>query len=158
MFLGLSTDDIISSVCQSFSALCASSLQYVSAVSSSHSFSEAVLFLSLTLFRLISSKHCLHLLKFVLIPDHEISGITPEACCLLSINTLYTMTSYIKPQKSSFVKRFFRFFWNIIILPKELLTWRRFDVIISYVNFSLFFTSGEGRQMWRETALMIYVS
>ena len=43
---------------QSFSALSASSLQYVSAVSGSHSLSEAVLFLSLTLFRLIGSEHC----------------------------------------------------------------------------------------------------
>ena len=42
---------------QSFSALSASSLQYVSAVSGSHSLSEAVLFLSLTFFGLISSKH-----------------------------------------------------------------------------------------------------
>ena len=100
----------ISLICQSFSALCTSSLEDISAVSGSHSLSEAMLFLSLTLFGLVSSKHSLHLLKFVLIPDHEISGITPEACCLLSINTLYTMTSYIKPQMSSFVKRFFSFF------------------------------------------------
>jgi hypothetical protein len=44
---------------QSFSALSASSLQYVSAVSGSHSLSEAVLFLSLTLFGLIGSEHLL---------------------------------------------------------------------------------------------------
>ena len=42
---------------QSFSALGASSLQDVSAVSGSHSLSEAMLLLSLTLFRLISSEH-----------------------------------------------------------------------------------------------------
>ena len=47
------------SIGQSFSAFSASSLQYVSAVSSSHSLSEAVLFLSLTLFGLISSEHLL---------------------------------------------------------------------------------------------------
>jgi hypothetical protein len=47
---------------QSFSALCASSLQYVSAISSLHSFSEAVLLFSLTLFGLISSQHRMHLL------------------------------------------------------------------------------------------------
>ena len=47
---------------QSLSALCASSLEYVSAISSLHSLSEAVLLLSLTLFRLVSSKHRLHLL------------------------------------------------------------------------------------------------
>ena len=42
---------------QSFSAFCTSSLQYVSTVCSSHSLSEAVLFLSLTLFGLVSSEH-----------------------------------------------------------------------------------------------------
>jgi len=50
------------SVGQSFSALCASSLEYVSAVSSFHSLSEAMLLFSLTLFRLIGSEHRLHLL------------------------------------------------------------------------------------------------
>ena len=44
---------------QSFSALSASSLQNVSAIGSSHSLSEAVLFFSLTLFRLIGSEHLL---------------------------------------------------------------------------------------------------
>ena len=47
---------------QSLSALSASSLEYVSAISSLHSLSEAVLLLSLTLFRLVSSEHRLHLL------------------------------------------------------------------------------------------------
>ena len=47
---------------QSFSALCASSLEYVSAVSSFHSLSEAMLLFSLTLFRLVSSEHRMHLL------------------------------------------------------------------------------------------------
>ena len=53
---------------QSFSALGASSLQDVSAVSGSHSLSEAVLLFSLTLFRLISSQHmnCTSLINFVL--------------------------------------------------------------------------------------------
>ena len=50
------------SIGQSFSALCASSLEYVSAVSSFHSLSEAMLLFSLTLFRLISSEHRMHLL------------------------------------------------------------------------------------------------
>jgi len=52
----------IGSIGQSFSALCASSLEYVSAVSSFHSLSEAMLLFSLTLFRLVSSEHRLHLL------------------------------------------------------------------------------------------------
>ena len=54
--------DRVGSVGQSFSALCASSLEDVSAVSSFHSLSEAMLLFSLTLFRLISSEHRMHLL------------------------------------------------------------------------------------------------
>ena len=50
------------SVGQSLSALCASSLEDVSAVSSLHSLSEAMLLFSLTLFRLVSSQHRMHLL------------------------------------------------------------------------------------------------
>ena len=69
------------SIGQSFSALCTSSLEYVSSIGGCHSFSETVLFLSLTLFRLIGSKHFVHLLVVVFIPDYEISGIDPEACC-----------------------------------------------------------------------------
>ena len=42
---------------KSLSAFCTSSLQNVSAVCSLHSFSETVLFLSLTLFGLVSSEH-----------------------------------------------------------------------------------------------------
>ena len=57
---------------KSFSALSASSLQYVSAVSGSHSLSEAVLLLSLTLFGLIGSEHSLHLLNFVFIPVRDV--------------------------------------------------------------------------------------
>ena len=48
---------------ESCSALCASSLEDVSAVGSLHSFTEAVLLFALTLLRLISSKHYMHLLK-----------------------------------------------------------------------------------------------
>ena len=45
------------SIGQSLSALSASSLENVSAVSSSHSLSEAMLLLSLSLLRLVSSEH-----------------------------------------------------------------------------------------------------
>ena len=48
---------------ESCSALCASSLKDVSAVGSLHSLTEAVLLFTLTLLRLISSKHYMHLLK-----------------------------------------------------------------------------------------------
>ena len=58
------------SVGQSFSALSASSLEYVSAVSSSHSLSEAVLFFSLSLLRLVSSEHLVHLLNLI-VSGHE---------------------------------------------------------------------------------------
>ena len=51
------------SIGESCSALCASSLQDVSAVGSLHSLAEAVLLFALTLLRLISSKHYMHLLK-----------------------------------------------------------------------------------------------
>ena len=54
----------IKSIGQSFSALCTSSLEYLSAISSSHSLSEAMLFLSLTFLGLVSSEHCLHLLDY----------------------------------------------------------------------------------------------
>lgn len=43
---------------QSYSALCTSSCQNLSAIGSSHSFSEAVNFASLSFFRLICANHC----------------------------------------------------------------------------------------------------
>ena len=73
---------------QLFSALSASSLEDVSAVSSCHSLSEAVLFFSLTLFGLISSEHFLHLLVVVFIPYREMVRNDPEACCFSAKNTL----------------------------------------------------------------------
>ena len=47
---------------QSLSALCTASLKNGSAVRGLHSLSEAMLLFSLTLLRLISSEHLLHLL------------------------------------------------------------------------------------------------
>ena len=79
---------------QSFSAFCTSSLEYVSSVGSSHSLSETVLFLSLTLLRLVSSKHFVHLLKFVCIPDHEISGIFRKRVALQPNYALYNDILY----------------------------------------------------------------
>ena len=46
-------------VSKSCATLSASSLEYLSAVSSSHSFSEAMFLASLSLFRLICSEHIL---------------------------------------------------------------------------------------------------
>ena len=92
------------SIGQSFSALCASSLEYVSAVSSSHSLSETVLFFSLSLLRLVSSEHLMHLLNLVVF-GHE----HPKSygSVLLVHIAKYSMTSYIKPYFFSFVKSFF---------------------------------------------------
>ena len=56
---------------ESLSSFGASSLEYVSAVGCSHSLSETVFFLSLSLLGLISSEHILHLLRF--------GDILPEA-------------------------------------------------------------------------------
>ena len=55
---------------KSLSAFGASSLEYVSAVGCSHSLSETVFLLSLSLFGLISSEHLLHLLDLgVILPE-----------------------------------------------------------------------------------------
>lgn len=104
---------------QLFSALRASSLEDVSAVGSSHSLSEAVLFFSLTLFGLIGSEHDLHLLKFVFIPDNEMVRNDPEAFAFQPKIRFYTMTSYIKPYFSRFVKNFFRFFRVFLFFTKK---------------------------------------
>ena len=79
---------------QSFSAFSTSSLEYVSSIGSSHSFSETMLFLSLTLFGLISSKHFMHLLVVVCIPDHEISGIFRKRVALQPNYALYNDILY----------------------------------------------------------------
>ena len=91
------------SIGQSFSAFSASSLEYVSAVSGSHSLSEAMLFLSLTLFGLVSSKHFLHLLIVVCNPGSRDIRNSSGSVSLYSQITLYTMTSYIKPYFFLFV-------------------------------------------------------
>ena len=104
---------------QSFSALSASSLEDISAVGSCHSLSEAVLFFSLTLFGLIGSEHDLHLLNFVFIPDCEMVRNDPEAFAFQPKIRFYTMTSYIKPQNTRFVKNFFSFFLSFFIFYKK---------------------------------------
>ena len=100
----------LGSVRQSLSALCASSLEDVSAVGSSHSLAEAVLLLSLTLFRLVSSEHGWHLLAVVCCgellcagpafgsvrgaPDSEAWRAAHRRFCR-EILRFYTMTIYI---------------------------------------------------------------
>ena len=75
---------------QASAALGAAAGQHLTAVSGGHSLAEAVLFLSLTLFGLISSEHFLHLLKFVFIPDCEISGTFSGSVLLYSQNNAFT--------------------------------------------------------------------
>lgn len=67
------------------SSLSASSFQNFSAVCSSHSLSETVDLLSLSLFRLVGSKHFLHLLNNL--------RLALEYGCVFNIKTLnyYTM-------------------------------------------------------------------
>ena len=65
------------------SALCASSLENLSAVLGSHSLSEAVLHLSLTLLRLICSFHFIFsFLKLVYVLNNE-SQVLPLGLALL---------------------------------------------------------------------------
>jgi hypothetical protein len=89
-------------ISQSFSAFSASSLKNVSAVSSSHSLSETVLFFSLSFLRLICSEHYCHLL-----------GICSEACCFSAVFTLlHNDILYYKHKKailSSVLLNFFNF-------------------------------------------------
>ncbi len=47
----------LNSVCESLSALCASSLEDLSSISGLHTLAEAVLLFSLALFRLVCSEH-----------------------------------------------------------------------------------------------------
>ena len=77
---------------KTFSAFRASSLEYVSAVSSSHSLSEAVLLLSLSFLGLVCSEHFLHLLNFFCKRFGSVScffRFAPQRA------TLFTMTTYI---------------------------------------------------------------
>ena len=93
-------------ISQSFSAFSASSLKNVSAVSSSHSLSKAVLFFSLSFLRLICSEHYCHLL-----------GICSEACCFSAFSTLlHNDILYYKHKMlilSSVFDDFFIFFFYI---------------------------------------------
>ena len=99
------------SIGQSFSAFSASSLKYVSAVSSCHSLSEAVLFLSLTLFGLISSKHFVHLLNFVFNPGIRDSGILSGSVLPLGrIYAFYNDTIILNHISFDLSRDFFNFF------------------------------------------------
>lgn len=51
------------SICEPFSAFCASSFQHISAVGGSHSFSETMFLFALAFLRLIRSNHFTHLLQ-----------------------------------------------------------------------------------------------
>ena len=99
------------SIGQSFSALCTSSLEYVSSIGGCHSFSETVLFLSLTLFRLISSKHFVHLLNFVFNPGIRDSGILSGSVLPLGrIYAFYNDTIILNHISFDLSRDFFNFF------------------------------------------------
>ena len=89
-------------ISQSFSAFSASSLKNVSAVSSSHSFSKAVLFFSLSFLRLICSEHYCHLLE-----------ICSEACCFSAFSTLLHNDIIYYKHKKAILSRVFDDFFNI---------------------------------------------
>ena len=94
-------------ISQSFSAFSASSFKNVSAVSGSHSLSEAVLFFSLSFLRLICSEHYCHLL-----------GICSEACCFSAFFTLLHNDIIYYKHKSVILSSLFWiflmfFFYNI---------------------------------------------
>ena len=122
--------DFDKSIGQSFSALCTSSLEYVSSVSGSHSLSETMLLFSLTLFGLIGSKQFVHLLNFVLIPDHEISGILSGSVLLFKPNyAFYNDTIILNHIFSCLSRDFFNFF---IIEEKTLKKTRKYGTIYLY--------------------------
>ena len=82
------------SIGQSFSALCASSFQNISAVGGFHSLSETVFLFSLTLFRLVSSQH----------------RIAPPLTMIGNKHgtRFYTMTGYIITERPPFCQAFFQ--------------------------------------------------
>ena len=98
------------SISESLSAFRASSLEYLSAVSSSHSLSEAVLDLSLALLRLISSKHLDTSLSY----KHyyiKITGFYPLYLFWAEYPhfEIYTITLTIIHNYPPFVNPFFKF-------------------------------------------------
>ena len=93
---------------QSLSALSAASLQNGSSVRSLHSLSEAVLLFSLTLFRLVSSEHLLHLLKVLIGSVGRFAPCEPNG--YLAILRFYTMTFHIIHDEYAFCQVFFEIF------------------------------------------------
>ena len=91
---------------QSLSALCTASLQNGSAVGSLHSLSEAMLLFSLTLLRLISSKHLLHLLTVIIGSVCHSPRLRTETAQRLFLR-FYTMTSYIIHDRYGFCQEVF---------------------------------------------------
>ena len=96
---------------QSLSALCTSSLEYVSTVSGSHSLSEAMLSFSLALFGLIRSKHLYNLLivsKYYFLKLIRVRRCSPLAA--MPHFRFYTMTKYIIYYSGGVCQEFFEFF------------------------------------------------
>ena len=94
---------------KSLSTFCAASLENVSSVSGLHSLSEAVLFLSLTLFGLVSSKHFIYLLEDWIRKRFSGQTTLTDAANKPKLR-FYTMTSYIIHDKAPFCQELFEIF------------------------------------------------
>ena len=93
---------------QSLSALCTSSLENVATVRGLHSLSEAMLLLSLTLLRLVSSEHFGYLLQDLL-SGRNSAGLTgTEIPCKNTERT--TLTVILYPHCSDLSRVFLNFF------------------------------------------------
>ena len=99
---------------QSLSALCTSSLENVATIRGLHSLSEAMLLLSLTLLRLVSSEHNRFYLLQDLLSGRNSAGLTGTEI-LYDPETGYRahdIDCYIIPVMLGFVKGFLRFFFK----------------------------------------------
>jgi hypothetical protein len=94
---------------QSLSALCTSSLENVATVSGLHSLSEAMLLLSLTLLRLVSSEHNWFTSFKILLSGRNSAGLT-GAEILYECTERTTLTVILYPQYSDLSRVFLNFF------------------------------------------------
>jgi len=88
---------------KALSAFCASSLEHLSAVSSCHSLSEAVLLLSLSFLGLVCSEHLMHLLNILS------CSVPPGIRQRHESGDTFHNDAYIIPNSFPFVKCFFEF-------------------------------------------------
>ena len=125
-------------ICQSFSAFSASSLKNVSAVSCSHSFSEAVLLFSLSFLRLICSEHYCHLLE-----------ICSEACCFSAFFTLLHNDIIYYKHKSAILSRAFDDF----LINSSIYNAKKFNITPKKCHFLS--KKGQNGTFWHEITLKL---